>query len=159
MRHNGCQSPVAFGEHGKAIQYCDAHVELDADCEDPTVFDYTYPYGGGYCDSCSSFHCAAHISTKYLSTCKECERLGFTELADLIHEKIFARCETPRRSTGKRCGYDAIGYCKACNHVRCGVHAAYGKCNSCRTELLPLRVFATMDAMVATLYPRSVRSA
>ena len=71
---------------------------------------------------------------------------------------IIAKCKTQLKNL-KSCSIDALGYCKTCNATRCGVHAVHGKCNRCRTELLPLRVFSSVEHLMTTLYPRSRQTA
>ena len=66
---------------------------------------------------------------------------------------VFAHCQD-RRANGKPCNIDARGYCKACNAVRCGIHAPLNACNRCRTQLVPLRVFASNEDLMVTLYPK-----
>ena len=66
---------------------------------------------------------------------------------------LVARCGS-RRASGKPCSVDARSYCPTCNAIRCGIHAPLNRCNYCTGKIESLTRFASVNDLMATLYPR-----
>ena len=69
---------------GRFPDYCETKIHVDNDGEFGTLVDDTFPLGGGYCQSCSSYHCPLHMSLTYRHTCTDCVALGHGKESDRV---------------------------------------------------------------------------